>query len=275
MWRFLLPALTMTTSLIVLLAGVLGDLKSLPDLSDRAIAITGGTGPRHALPRHASAPSVASGAALAEQQAVREGLQRHIADLQRQARDLQNQIAQRSHEVEARRTEKDGLRQSLESMRAETELLRQQRQAEEDALARDKARGKIAANAPRRTPAPRAAAPSLTAAPTGPSAVQELLNAQQWLATGRPDQARQILAIVQTQIVLRPVTPDHPMTEGGNPSASDIGAAIRWLDMGANGQAMQAISRAIKHANAVEALSSPWAGYPGQPAGRYYANDGR
>ena len=39
-WRFLLPALAMTAALIVLFAGVMGDLKSL--LSARAIAIIGG-----------------------------------------------------------------------------------------------------------------------------------------------------------------------------------------------------------------------------------------
>jgi hypothetical protein len=59
--------------------------------------------------------------------------------------------------------------------------------------------------------------------------------------------------MAQTQMVLRPVTPDHPLAEGGNPSATDIGAAIRWLDIGAEGQAMQAINRAINRADAAEA----------------------
>jgi hypothetical protein len=39
--------------------------------------------------------------------------------------------------------------------------------------------------------------------------------------------------------------------------------------MGANGQAMQAIIRAINHANAAEAPPHPWWGYPGQPPGYY------
>ena len=43
--------------------------------------------------------------------------------------------------------------------------------------------------------------------------------------------------MVQTQMVLRPVTPDRPVAEGGNPSATDVGNAIRWLDIGASGQA--------------------------------------
>jgi hypothetical protein len=53
------------------------------------------------------------------------------------------------------------------------------------------------------------------------------------------------------------------MAEDGNPSASDIGAAIRWLDIGARSQA-QAISHAIKQANAAESPPQPWFGYPNQ-----------
>jgi hypothetical protein len=156
-------------------------------------------------------------------------------------------------------------------MRAKTATLRQQRQAEEDALARNKAQEKpTTANTLRRPPAPRPASPLQ---PFAPALTQSLLNTQQWLAAGRPDEARNILATVQTQMVLRPVTPDHPMAEGGNPSATEIGAAIRWLDVGANSQAMQAISRAIDHANVAEPRPRPWSGYPNQsPDGRYGNN---
>ena len=167
----------------------------------------------------------------------------------------------------------DRLRQGLQVSRAEADKLRQdidalhqQRMAEEDALARAKSHEKqmVTAMAPRRAPAPRPSRPPLAPAPAGPSAAQQLVNAEQWLAAGRSDEARRILAMVQTQMVLRPVTPDQPMAEGGNPSATDVGAAIRWLDMGVSGQAMQAIGRAINHANAAE--------LPGQFPG-YYWND--
>jgi hypothetical protein len=70
--------------------------------------------------------------------------------------------------------------------------------------------------------------------------------------------------MVQTQMVLRPVTPDQPNAEGGNQSATEVGAAIRWLDMGASSEAAQAISRAINYAKTLE--------FPGQSPG-YYAND--
>ena len=142
--------------------------------------------------------------------------------------------------------------------------MRQQRMAEEDALARAKTHEKqmVTAIAPRRAPADRPASsrPPLAPAPAGTSAAQQLVNAQQWLAAGRSDEARRILAMVQTQMVFRPVTPDQPMAEGGNPSATDVGAAIRWLDMGVSGQAMQAIGRAINHANAAE-LPGQFPGY--------------
>jgi hypothetical protein len=263
-WRFLLPALAMTAALIMLFAGVMGELKSWPDLSARAIAIIGGIEARHAPPPGALA---ASTPAVAEQQAARDTLQRQIADLQRQAGDLQNQIAERSRDIEAKRAEMDGLRQGIDAMRAETDTLRQQRQAE----ARSKAQEKqmATANAPRRPPAARPASPP---PPSAPALTQSLQNAQQWLAAGRPDEARNILATVQTQMVLRPVTPGQPMAEGGNPSATEIGAAIRWHDIGANSQAMQAINRAIDHANAGEPRPRPWSGYFNQPFGGQYAN---
>jgi hypothetical protein len=139
-------------------------------------------------------------------------------------------------------------------------------------VARDKAREKqvAAASVPRRAPAPRPVSPSLpyAAAPSEPSTAQHLVNAQQWLAAGRPDEARRILAVVQTQMIFRPVTPDQPMAEGRNAFATDIGTAIRWLDIGASGQAMQAISRAINHANAAAPAYRPWSGYPNEhPSG--------
>jgi hypothetical protein len=278
MWRFLVPALVAALALMILFAGGMGDLKSLAHFSSRAIVIAGGAAPRRAPPAPPTAP-LAAGVAV---QQTRDALERQIVDLQTQADDLQNQVAQRSHELEQRsrdleaaNSEVDHLSQGLEvkrveadKLRQDVDALRQQRMAEEDALARAKTHEKqlVTAIAPRRAPAPRAA-PSrlpLAPAPAGPSAAQQLVNAQQWLAAGRSDEARRILATVQTQMVLRPVTPDQPMAEGGNPSATDVGAAIRWLDMGASGQAMQAIGRAISHANAAE--------LPGQFPG-YYWND--
>jgi hypothetical protein len=88
------------------------------------------------------------------------------------------------------------------------------------------------------------------------------MTARQWLAVGRPDEARRMLAMVQTQMVFQPVTPDRPDAQGGNPAATDVGNAIHWLDMGANGQAMQAISRAIDSSNNPNPPARAWSGYP-------------
>ena len=102
-------------------------------------------------------------------------------------------------------------------------------------------------------PAPQSSQPMSVPQPAqlmpASSAAQQLQTARQWLSAGRPDEARRLLAMVQTQMVFQPVTPDQPSAQGGSPSATDIGDAIRWLDMGASGKAMQSITRAIGNAN--------------------------
>ncbi len=288
MWRFLLPALAMTTALIVLFAGALGDLHSLPDLSDRIVAFIGGVEPRQAPPpTPASAPSAA---AIAQQQSAREALQRQVADLGQQVNGLQDKVAQRSRDLDAARADEARMRQDLDTARAETDKLRQdidtlhqQRQADAATLARQKAQEQQAATAaPPRPPLPRpAAAPTQPVSPPTqpvspppqpmpmPSAAQQWLTARQWLAAGRPDEARRVLATVQTQMVLQPVTPDAPEAQGRSPAATEVGVAIRWLDIGATGQAMQAIDRAIGNANRTEAPSRPWSPYPAGPPPGY------
>jgi hypothetical protein len=69
-------------------------------------------------------------------------------------------------------------------------------------------------------------------------------------------------------MVFQPVTPDRPDAQGANPSATNIGNAIHWLDLGANGQAMQAINRAIDSANGGSPPPRAWSGYSAssQPA---------
>ncbi len=129
---------------------------------------------------------------------------------------------------------------------------------------------------PRRAPAsaggaPLPATPPPAESPPKPSTTQQLLTARQWLATGRPDEARRLLAVVQTQMVLQPVTPDQPAAQGGNASATEVGNAIRWLDIGANGQAMQALDRAINGAGAKDG-SRPWPSYPAAAPPGYRPN---
>ena len=192
-------------------------------------------------------------------------------DLAQRSQDLAQSteaLTQQTRDLDAVRAETDKLRQGIDR-------LREQRQAEEASLARQKAQEQLAAVTPPRPappkPAPRTPQPLPVRQPTqstpGPqssqpmpapqpaqlmpaqSAAQQLQTARQWLSAGRPDEARRILAMVQTQMVFQPVTPDQPSAQGGSPSATDIGDAIRWLDMGASGQAMQSITRAIGNAN--------------------------
>jgi hypothetical protein len=63
---------------------------------------------------------------------------------------------------------------------------------------------------------------------------------------GQPEEARRVLATVQTQMVFAPVTPDQPTALSRNPSATEVGDAIRWLDIGAMGEAIRSITRAIE-----------------------------
>jgi len=96
-----------------------------------------------------------------------------------------------------------------------------------------------------------------------PSAAQQLQAARQWLSVGRPDEARRVLVMVQTQMVFQPVTPDQPVARSSNLSATHVGDAIHWLDMGVTGQAMQSISRAMNEANAGGGGFVPaWSAYP-------------
>jgi hypothetical protein len=83
-----------------------------------------------------------------------------------------------------------------------------------------------------------------------PSASQQLLTARQWLATGRLDQARRILAVVQTRMVLQPTGPKGSSSPSVNALATNVGNAIRWLDMGSAGAAMQALNQAVLNAGA-------------------------
>jgi hypothetical protein len=210
----------------------------------------------------------------------RQELAQSSQDLAQRSQELAKSteaLTQQTRDLDAVRAETDKLRQGIDR-------LREQRQAEEASLARQKPPEQLAAVTPPRPatakPAPRTAQPLPVRQPTqstsGPqpgqpipapqpsqglpapqptqlmpaaSAAQQLQTARQWLSAGRPDEARRILAMVQTQMVFQPVTPDQPSAQGGNPSATDIGDAIRWLDMGASGPAMQSITRAIGNAN--------------------------
>ena len=224
-------------------------------------------------------------------------IRNQIADLQRQDDALQSQLAehrkelaqsaqelaQRKQDVDAARAEADRLRQVIET-------LREQHQAKEEPPTPQKVQRQQTAAAVPTRPAgpktnslpsqpmvarqPRQSAPTARSLPPipapepmqavpAPSAAQQLQAARQWLSVGRPDEARRVLVMVQTQMVFQPVTPDQPVARSSNLSATHVGDAIRWLDMGVTGQAMQSISRAMNEANAGRGGFVPaWSAYP-------------
>jgi hypothetical protein len=229
-------------------------------------------------------------------------MQSQIAQHRQELTQTSQDLAQRSQEL-ARSTEaltqqardRDAVRAETDKLRQGIDTLGEQRRAEEASLARQRAQLAAVVQpraAPPRPPVaprlaqpssirqPRQAAPSPPTEPTpipqptqlvpAPPAVQQLETARQWLSAGRPDEARRILAMVQTQMIFQPVTPGKASAQGGHSSAADIGDAIRWLGMGASGQAMQSITRAIVNANppnldgnarAADGAVRAWSGY--------------
>jgi hypothetical protein len=202
-------------------------------------------------------------ATAADQPRERPALKHQTADLPQPASPLQDQVARRSRDLEAVNTEANKLRQNPEAastptakIRQGTEPLQQQRKADPGTFVPEKRHEQQMAvlssrlpSAPPLNPTPSAARPIPVFMPE-PRASQQLLIAREWLVTGRIDQARRALAMVQTQMVFHPVEPDQSTLPGMNALATDVGNAIRWLDMGANGQAMQALNQALHKASA-------------------------
>jgi hypothetical protein len=216
---------------------------------------------------------------VSEKQAARDALEHQVADLQHKIADLHRQddvlqsqitehrreLAQRSQELTQRAHDVDAARAEADKLRQDIDALRQQRQAEEGSPARQKTQERRSTVAEVTRPSPPAPTPPPmpsrqqqtqpmpTPQPMQPmpavSASQQLQTAQQWLSAGRPDDARRLLAMVQTQVVFQSGTPERPDTQGRDSTVTDVGDAIRWLDMGAGGKAMQSIKHAIDDAN--------------------------
>ena len=215
---------------------------------------------------------------LGEQQVARDSPPEHadtlpqadtlprIADLQRQNDALQHQLAEQKKELAQSAEALTQLTQDLDAARAEVkrlgdgiETFRRQREAAQQRPAPP------TRSMPVRQPPP-TAQPTLQqpAQPTvvPPAATEQLQTALQWLSGGRPDEARRVLVVAQTQMVFQPVTPDQPVAQGRSRPATDVGEAIRWLDIGATGQAIQSITRAIQSSAGDGGRVRTWSGYP-------------
>jgi len=231
-------------------------------------------------------------------------LQKRGDELDQRSQQLAQQTKQindQSQQIVRETQQLDSLRANSAELRQDVSSLQQQQSGEQAELERHKALAQQATAAARTAqqaaqrvkpekrqvaaaaPSPPLPHPSPPSGPPAnepvmqpmltPSASQQLLTARQWLAGGHPAEARQILAIVQTQMVFQPVTPDQPVAQGSNSSATEVGEAIRWLDRGADGQAMEAINRAIGSVNASRSQSDtvrvPISGQLSAPPGYY------
>jgi hypothetical protein len=176
MYRFLLPAFVMISAIVVLLAGALGGVPSLPDLKGQWAAYFTSPAPEHTIPPADGNTHVASVAPPKPAASVSpptptapddQASQRPAADtLHRQAAALQSQIAQRSRELAS-------LNDSADQARRELDALHQQKQAEEVAVSQLQARQKqTAAVVPQETPGRPQPAPQSAPARSGNPPVQ-------------------------------------------------------------------------------------------------------
>jgi hypothetical protein len=184
-------------------------------------------------------------------------LQHEVAEHQQELAQRTADLAQRTHDLLAARAEAEKLQEVVETLRREQASLVRQMAEVPQMIVTESARPVAPTQAPppkrpmpvrqpsRSTPTPRDPPPARPI-PMWPSAMQQLQSARQWLSVGRPDQARRLLATVQTQMVFMPMTPEQSVVLDRNASATDVGDAIRWLDIGAMGEAMRSITRAIE-----------------------------
>lgn len=207
--------------------------------------------------RHSLQPPPSAGAISADgRQGGGEALEHKVADLPRQTASLQNQDPLHPHDLRAASSEIVKPRKKIEGAHSGTEgspqdidALEREGKPERAASSRQKPHDQQTAVLPLPLIPASTAAQRIPVIMPEPSVSQQLLIARQWLATGHLDQARRALAMVQTRMVLQPFESDRAAARGANAMATEVGNAIRWLDMGSNGQAMQALNKALFNAS--------------------------
>jgi hypothetical protein len=290
-WRYLFPAVLMMGALLVLFAGALGDLRSWPSLQSLQSLVVPVTEkpvdqpppakpappPSPVLP--ANLPQPANQAALDDTAPPQshDTLQQSRNALQVQVDGLQKDVAQQTQELASLRTSEERERQTLDA-------LRKQRRDIQTTLAQPQTQPQ---HAPGDTPSRQTLQHEpahLTRQSVGTADAQstasprmQLMNARQALMDGRSEDARRMLALAQTQMVFQPVTPDQPDAAGGNVAATEVGYAIRWLDIGNPTLALQQINVALANVPAVDTkavdtnVAAPAAAPPTRPSPGYAA----
>jgi TolA-binding protein len=246
MLRFLLPALLMVGALVALFAGALGDWQGLSDSWDRWHTLVANLASDRpvipAAPAPAPAPPPAPAAVTQVPPASNGDARQTAADtLRQQVAGLQAQVAQRTQQLASLHADTDQARQELETLRLQQQMqaalnTRHQAQVRQaEARARRQHRNTVPA-----PPSFASAQPGLVVPP-----LTQLIAAREVLASGRPQDARNLLATAETKMVFQPITPDQPDTMGGNRAATAVQEAIHLVDTGDIDQAIQAINRAI------------------------------
>jgi hypothetical protein len=267
-WRYLFPAVLMMGALLVLFAGALGDLRSWTYLQSLLMSVveepvdqlpSPKPNPPMSVELPANPPRPATQAAPddAALQQNRDALQQSRNTLQVQVDSLQKNLAQQTQQLTSLRTSEEQERQTLDA-------LHKQRQDIQTALVQPQSQrqhapsGTPSGQSTQREPVHRAPQSVST---TGPEATAspwtQLMTARQALMGGRTEDARRMLSLAQTQMVFQPVTPDQPDAAGGNVAATQVGYAIRWLDLGNTGMAMQEINVALSNIPASNANVAP------------------
>jgi hypothetical protein len=265
-WRYLFPAVLMMGALLVLFAGALGDLRSWPSLQSLVVPVTEKPVDQPPPPK----PTPPSSAALpgnlpqpASQAALDDTAppQNHDTPrqscnaLQVQVDGLQKDVAQQTQELASLRASEERERQTLDALRKQRrdiESTSAQPPTQPQHAGGDTPSGQTLQHEPVH-PTRRPVGTTETQSTASPR--MQLMNARQALMGGRSEDARRMLALAQTQMVFQPVTPDQPDAAGGNVAATEVGYAIRWLDIGNPTLALQQISVALANVPAVDNLA--------------------
>jgi hypothetical protein len=246
----------------------------------------------------AAAPSTAT-----EASAVATQLKANNDALLRQATELQAQIKQRSEDLASLGTSVDQANRQLDALQqrrqadeaAVTRLQSQQVQSAAAEPSNPTTRSRPEQQASQPKPAPTTAMQTAlaelrakervtqrpqqqtnqpTSVPSQNASTQPVLivstrgvlvTARELLASGRTADARQLLMKAQAESTLHPVTPDQPLATGRSAAAVQINDAIRLLDAGKTGSALQAINVAM---DSTRDGPGGWPTYP-QGAGSY------
>jgi len=241
--------------------------------------------------------------AIAQQQAANAALQKQSSDLQAQIKQQSDQLAalranedqehQALQTLHQQRQAEEGAVASLKSQKeklaaAQTPTPQPRSEAKQpapsaraaatntttnatmdNAVAELRARQRQPAQPPSRKAESVSTAPAYS--PSQPVLIVStkgvLITARELLASGRAGEARQLLMRAQAESALRPVTPDQPYATGGNVVANQIGNAIRFIDSGNSGQAMQAINFAMDNVGNTWGSGAAYA--PGPAPGGY------